>query len=205
MVFTVKQYDKKSDTFNVGDDTGSEMWVPGVKIILVALQGYKFTNVIFNRTGFSVVNDNVKTPYTIKMSKSTSIKLQAYIAEQRQVANQIKREQEVTKAAENLAKQQSQARAQEPKPKYSNYSKTISIDGNNRHKHIFYAGKMYYGVQDICKKFNADPLEFSIRYNQGYSIPECLGLKPLRPISEIQPRKRLDSILDSMAMNRGER
>lgn len=134
---------------------------------------------------------------------------EADIARQAQEAEKLRQKQEEQKRQHE---QKRQPQVQNLKVIYdvsgstaSGTNRATKIQGNaGRPQKIMYRGDLYLSDIQLCKKFKADVEKFKELRNKGYSIDEALGLKPLRPESELVSMKQLNKVLDYMASQRGE-
>lgn len=231
MVFKIVNFNKDLDIYAVISNEGEQKNVTSFQIVRVLLQGYQFDNAYLTQKGFALKTNKGIRYIQVKLDKQTQVQLNKYIYDKKQAEEQRKRE---LAAAEQLRQQQeaerlrliqeaqkleqqrqAEQKKQAPQLKIaidvsgsmsgpSTRGKSTKIQGNNRSQKIFYKGNLYYSEEQLCKKFNADVDEFrKLRY-KGYSIDEALGLKPLRPESELMSVKQLNRVLDSMAAQRGE-
>ena len=232
MVFKVVAFSKRNDLYKVVSDAGEQMDVRAIQILNVLLQGYKFVNVHLTGKGFGVVTP-VGTRY-IQINMDTNTQRMVYetlknmkLAEQqaKQQQEQLRRQQQEQlrqQQQEQLRKQQKQLKEpveqlkkwrqqqvnQEEQAKKSEavnkIGKTTKINAKAPSTKIIYKGDTYMSDKILCRKFGADVERFRKLRECGYSIDEALGLKPLRPQSELVSPKKVQKALDSMARQRGE-
>lgn len=121
-------------------------------------------------------------------------------AEQRRLAQQ--RENERINMERNKAMIEEEKRQMTKGSKHSNVK--IEQTHDNVSRKIMYRGDLYLSDVQLCKKFNRDVEKFRALRLKGYSVDEALGLKPLRPISEVTSVAQMQKTLDQMARARGE-
>ena len=226
MIFRIVDFNKELDIYSVISNEGEQKNVTSFQIVNVMLQGYQFDNAYLTQKGFAVKTNNGTRYFQVNMDKRTQMLVmqfltakklqeqqlaeqqrQAQLLRQQQEAERLKQQQEAERLRkeqeQKIKKQQSMQRvAATVSPSTS--GKATKIQGNNRNEKIFYRGNLYYSVEQLCKKFNADAEQFRKLRVKGYSIDEALGLKPLRPEEELVSLKQLNRVLDSMAAQRGE-
>lgn len=217
MVFKVVAFSKRNDLYKVVSDAGEQMDVRAIQILNVLLQGYKFVNVHLTGKGFGVVTP-VGTRYIqINMDANTqrmvyetlkNMKLAEQQAKQQQEQlrkqqeqEQLRKQQQEQLRRQQQEKQQAQAKKSEADNKKG---KTTKINAKAPSTKIIYKGDTYMSDKILCRKFGADVERFRKLRKCGYSIDEALGLKPLRPQSELVSPKKVQKALDSMARQRGE-
>lgn len=231
MVFKVVAFSKRNDLYKVVSDAGEQMDVRAIQILNVLLQGYKFVNVHLTGKGFGVVTPAGTRYIQISMDANTqrmvyetlkNIKLAEQQAKQQQEQLRKQQQEQLRKQQEQLRKQKEQLKEpveqlkkwrqqqtnQEEQAKKSEAAnkigKTTKINAKAPSTKIIYKGDTYMSDKILCRKFGADVERFRKLRQRGYSIDEALGLKPLRPQSELVSPKKVQKVLDSMARQRGE-
>lgn len=207
MVFKVVAFHKRTDLYKVVSDAGEQMDVRAIQILNVLLQGYKFVNVHLTGKGFGIVTP-VGTRYVqINMDANTQRIVYETLKNMKLAEQQAKQQQEQLKKQqqEQLRKQQAKQEAQAKKNEAANkLGKTTKINTKVPSTKIIYKGDTYMSDKILCRKFGADIERFRKLRQCGYSIDEALGLKPLRPQSELVSPKKVEKALDSMERQRGE-
>lgn len=207
MVFKVVAFHKRTDLYKVVSDAGEQMDVRAIQILNVLLQGYNFVNVHLTGKGFGIVTP-VGTRYVqINMDANTQRIVYETLKNMKLAEQQAKQQQEQLKKQqqEQLRKQQAKQEAQAKKNETANkLGKTTKINTKVPSTKIIYKGDTYMSDKILCRKFGADIERFRKLRQCGYSIDEALGLKPLRPQSELVSPKKVEKALDSMERQRGE-
>lgn len=207
MVFKVVAFHKRTDLYKVVSDAGEQMDVRAIQILNVLLQGYKFVNVHLTGKGFGIVTP-VGTRYVqINMDANTQRIVYETLKNMKLAEQQAKQQQEQLKKQqqEQLRKQQAKQEAQAKENEAANkLGKTTKINTKVPSTKIIYKGDTYMSDKILCRKFGADIERFRKLRQCGYSIDEALGLKPLRPQSELVSPKKVEKALDSMERQRGE-
>lgn len=219
MIFRIVNFNKELDLYNVISNEGEQKNVTSFQIINVMIQGYKFDNAYPTKKGFGIKTPNGTKFIQVRLDRNTQIKLINYLEyqkkleeekqrqlKQKQEQERIKREQEQIRINQEQAKRQQKIQYSKPKiiDTPSRGNRTTKIQGSNRNQKILYRGELYISHEALCRKFNRDLSTFEDLRRKGYSIDESLGIKPLRPESELVSPKQLQRMLDSMAIQRGE-
>ncbi len=214
MIFRIVNFNKDLDIYNVISNEGEQKNVTAFQIVNVMIQGYAFDNAYPTKKGFGIKTPNGTKFIQVALDRDTQLKLINYLDYQKKLEEerqkQIRQKQE---QQEQLRRQQEQAKKQQKvpysKPKIigaptNGGNKTTKIQGSSKSQKILYRGELYISHAALCKKFNRDLNTFEELRRKGYSIDESLGIKPLRPESELVSPKQLQKMLDSMAIQRGE-
>lgn len=225
MVFKVVAFSKRNDLYKVVSDAGEQMDVRAIQIMNVLLQGYKFVNVHLTGKGFGVVTP-VGTRYIqINMDANTQRMVYETLKNMKLAEQQAKQQQEqLRRQQQEQLRQQQQEQLRKQQEQLNNWrqqqtnqeeqankneaankiGKTTKINAKAPSTKIIYKGDTYMSDKILCRKFGADVERFRKLRQRGYSIDEALGLKPLRPQSELVSPKKVQKALDSMARQRGE-
>lgn len=215
MIFTITALNKDLDMYTVISDTNEKKNVTSLQIVSVMCNGYMFTNAKLTNKGFSVVTTKGTRYIQVKMNKDMQIIVQNKMrmlaaleeSKKKQMSNALNNTVKTSNIT-NTSKTQQIGRPPVESKQYApeNINIKQKITGNKTSiTKIIFRGKHYYGVKDICEKFNSDPKVFLERYEKGYSTEECLGLVPLRSESELIKFKQANQkAMLSMAINRGE-
>lgn len=189
MLFKINSFDKTTDLYEVGCDTGESKYVTGYQIVQVMLQGYKFVNAKITKKGFGIITDNGTRWVQINgLNKQMQSQMHAMAEKERLEAEQAKA---VRKSP--IKKPITQAIASE---------RTVSSYSS---KKLFFRGDTFLTEEALCKKYNRDLVEFKKMRSIGYSVEESLGLKQPRTLEEVLKEKRLNEMrLDQMARARGD-
>lgn len=215
MVFQVQSINKNKGTYLVASDTGEQQWVRAEQIVNVLLQGFKFTNAHLTGRGFAIEtpkgtryvqlkNMTKELEATIKQriayDKNLEDQAKTAVEQQEKMVKQVEKEQ-----AKRFAEQEKQRVQARPRAKAVAKAGSDSAKiGNNINNTITYRGKTYLSAATLCKEYNRDLNEFKQLIQKGYSIPEALGVQPLRPESELpKSKERMSKVLDSMESKRG--
>lgn len=223
MVFRIVNFNRELDIYSVISNEGEQRNVTSFQIVRVMLQGYKFDNATLTQKGFALKTDNGTRYIQVKLDKQTQMQLVQYLSNKKLSEEQKRQDKEIElkmikqREQEKLKEQQLNQKIQAEKEKRLKEirkaeqetaatvdSKVTKIKGNNVNQKIFYKGNLYYSDEQLCKKFNANVVEFRRLRSKGYSIDEALGLKKLRPESELVSLKQFNRMMDSMALQRGE-
>lgn len=223
MVFRIVNFNRELDIYSVISNDGEQRNVTSFQIVRVMLQGYKFDNATLTQKGFALKTDNGTRYIQVKLDKQTQMQLVQYLSNKKLSEEQKRQDKEIElkmikqREQEKLKEQQLNQKIQAEKEKRLKEirkaeqetaatvdSKVTKIKGNNVNQKIFYKGNLYYSDEQLCKKFNANVVEFRRLRSKGYSIDEALGLKKLRPESELISLKQFNRMMDSMALQRGE-
>lgn len=223
MVFRIVNFNRELDIYSVISNEGEQRNVTSFQIVRVMLQGYKFDNATLTQKGFALKTDNGTRYIQVKLDKQTQMQLVQYLSNKKLSEEQKRQDKEIElkmikqREQEKLKEQQLNKKIQAEKEKRLKEirkaeqetaatvdSKVTKIKGNNVNQKIFYKGNLYYSDEQLCKKFNANVVEFRRLRSKGYSIDEALGLKKLRPESELVSLKQFNRMMDSMALQRGE-
>lgn len=223
MVFRIVNFNRELDIYSVISNEGEQRNVTSFQIVRVMLQGYKFDNATLTQKGFALKTDNGTRYIQVKLDKQTQMQLVQYLSNKKLSEEQKRQDKEIElkmikkREQEKLKEQQLNQKIQVEKEKRLKEirkaeqetaatvdSKVTKIKGNNANQKIFYKGNLYYSDEQLCKKFNANVVEFRRLRSKGYSIDEALGLKKLRPESELISLKQFNRMMDSMALQRGE-
>jgi hypothetical protein len=185
MIFTVTSINKKFDMYTVVNEVNESSVVTSNQILNVLIQGYEFTNVTLTKKGFGIKTTKGTKYVQVPMTKDTY--------------NMILQRLEYNRLAEEEKKSQMTAaiKSQQPKRQQITGKRT-----NN--KKIVYKGEVFLSVESLCKRYNANCENFKQLYNMGYSLDECLGLVQPRPADMVTPRSKVNKMLDSMEIARGE-
>lgn len=188
------------DVYEVVSDTNEIRVVSALQIVTVMAQGYEFNNAYLTRKGFAI-----KALGRTKYIQLNNISQQLNAA----IINRLN----IIKAAEDKKKQQMTEAIKKPqavvKKKISipkDYKpKENGINTDRKLKPIYYRGTVYYSPDELCAKHGQDPKRFMQLYNKGYSVEEALGLKPLRPESELISRAKMERMMDIIDSQRDSR
>lgn len=210
MIFTITSINKDLDIYTVVNETNEQKVVSGIQIVSVMVNGYQFNNAKLTNKGFAVVTTKGTRYVQVAMTKDVQLKVASKVKE-------IAAREEVKKSQMSKAVNSDKV-VNAPKPigrppvnksagsSLENVNIKQKIEGRKTTvTRIIFRGKHYYGINDICKKFNVDPKVFMERYEKGYTTEECLGLVPLRSDKELAEFKAANQrVINSMARQRGE-
>lgn len=200
MIFNIRSFNKNMDMYEVVSDTNEIRVVSALQIVTVMVQGYEFNNAYLTRKGFAI-----KALGRTKYIQLNNINQQLNAA----IINRLN----AIKAAEDEKKQQMTEAIKKPQafvkkkiaiPKDYKPKETGNIKGRMT-QNIYYRGTVYYSPNELCAKHGQDPEKFMQLYNKGYSVEEALGLKPLRPESEIISRAKREKMMDIIDSKRDSR
>lgn len=219
MIFTITTISNNIDSYEVVSDTGERKVVTGYQIVQVMVNGFKFTNAYLTKKGFAVIYNGDRKKYIqIDGIPKELLKKMAYIVEQNtQAQKQMQQLQKQPQPINNRI--QSQKPQQQPQKQINkvtkakqkqytymnkgNISGEITPNSYNKDEKVIYKGDKY-SIQYLCKKYNRDVNTFIQLRDKGYSMDEALGLKPLRPESEVTPRKDINRMLNSLSSMHSE-
>ena len=189
MLFRIQSFNKSLDMYNVISDTGESKCVTAYQIVQVMLNGFVFDNAKLTKKGFAI-NTERGTRY-IQIDNLPKTVILA-----------INNKLEMDRINEELKKQQMTQAIKKPSAQTKVGRHAIT---STKTKSIMYRGTKYLTDKHLCRKFNRDVNTFRHLLSKGYSLDEALGLRELRPESEVEAdRKRNKAVLDSMARERGE-
>ena len=202
MIFRIIAMNKSLDMYNVMCDTGEQQCVKAYQIVQVMLQGYVFDNAKLTKKGFAV-NTDKGTRYVQVDGLPKSV----YAA----IANKLMRDKSLV---EETKKQMTQAIQATPVQQPTQQKKTRvkasslnnikgNITGNKGNQVVHYKGQVFLSDEKLCAKFNRDVNTYRKLIEEGYSMDEALGLKPLREAGDLISKSNMNKILDSMEAKRG--
>lgn len=207
MVFSIMNYNKSKNKYQICNDAGEQAITAAYNITAALANGSVFTNAYLTKKGFAITDG----------SRTTYVQLDAMPAELKVlVLNRLAYIKQVEDAQRQQAEfQRKQAARVSIKPtttggrpiatakkKIGSASKTpVASTG----KRIMYKGDVYLSDEQLCSRFGQSVDTFRKLRSQGYSMDESLGLIKPRPLQSVQNnRARVDKILDSAAMQRGD-
>ena len=195
MVFTITNFNKQLDTYQVMSDAGQVMSVHGIQIVQVMLQGYIFNNAYLTKKGFGIQTDTGVRYIQVPMNKQIMKTVAEFIALRDKKEAEMKAQMQVQNKPRATAKVKSNT---------SCLGNRQKIGGTNNQNRIVYKGQPFSSPEKLCAKFGRDVNTFLSLRAKGYTMDEALGLMPLRPEGQLQPRYNVNKALDSLDSARGE-
>ena len=177
MEFTITNFNKDLDMYNVVSDSNESRVVTAIQIVSVMAKGFNFTNAFLTRKGFGIKLPGNRNKY-VQLSHIS-----------KQLDHQIVEALEAKKAKEK--------ELNTPKP-------VVSTGGRKFNTPIDFRGKHYNSVRSLCMEYNTNPDSFRSLYNSGRGIEEALGLKLPDYFENNKSSKEVESALNQMAASRGE-
>ena len=194
MEFTITNFNKDLDMYNVVSDSNESRVVTAIQIVSVMAKGFNFTNAFLTRKGFGIKLPGNRNKY-VQLSHIS-----------KQLDHQIVEALEAKKAKEK--------ELNTPKPVVSTGGRkfkriviptTVKVRINDLdNTPIDFRGKHYNSVRSLCMEYNTNPDSFRSLYNSGRGIEEALGLKLPDYFENNKSSKEVESALNQMAASRGE-
>lgn len=195
MIFTITNFNKQLDTYQVMSDAGQTMAVRGIQIVQVMLQGYVFNNAHLTKKGFGIQTDTGVRYIQVPMNKQLLKTVAEFIVERDRKEAELKAQIQSQNKPRAVAKVKNNA---------SCLGNRQKVGGTNNANRIVYKGQPFSSSEKLCAKFDRDVNTFLSLRAKGYTMDEALGLMPLRPESQLQPRYNVNKALDSLDNARGE-
>ena len=201
MIFRINSFNKELDMYEVISDTNQRMTVTSYQIVNVMVQGYIFDNAKLTKKGFAIKTDSGTRFIQVNgMPRELLALINNKLLEEKMMEEQKK--QQMTRAINSTS-----SNVIVDKPINRNVTlpgSNIKVNGSNGRTPVSFRGTLYRSEELLCKQFNRDVKEFKQLRAQGYSVEESLGLKALRPKSELISLSTQNKMLDRMASLRGE-
>ena len=193
MIFTITNFNKQLDAYQVASDAGQVMNVQSIQIVQVMLQGYTFNNAYLTKKGFGIQTDAGVRYIQVPMNRQLAKAVANFVTAREAAKAEIRAEEKA------IAKPKARVKAQN-----SCLGNRQKVDSNRSASWITYKGQKFPSAESLCRKFNRDVKLFLELKAKGYTMDEALGLVPLRPESQLQPKYNVNKALDSLDNARGE-